>query len=202
MTEDLEPEDRHDETNGEQPEPTSTPPDPADFLAAYGDDHDVAMNRLMEAVHAELCQLAHNVKNNHGGPASLSSAELVNEVYLRLLGGKPHVVDLNHFLAISAKTMGWILVSRDRRRRAAEPVTTAMEDPEPPQPKTDEVDLREALDRLRSHDRQLATIVEYKYYLEMKVDDIAAALDCAPATVNRRWKLARNWLNRELGGTK
>jgi RNA polymerase sigma-70 factor, ECF subfamily len=43
-----------------------------------------------------------------------------------------------------------------------------------------------------------ATIIEYRFYGGMSVEETATALDLSPATVKREWSTARAWLNREL----
>jgi RNA polymerase sigma factor (TIGR02999 family) len=66
-------------------------------------------------------------------------------------------------------------------------------DPESTLPSIDE-----ALGRLEAIDPEQAKIVELRYFVGLSVEDAAAALGLSPATLKRRWALARAWLFREL----
>jgi len=58
--------------------------------------------------------------------------------------------------------------------------------------------LDEAIDRLEKIDPEQAKIVELRYFAGMSVEEAADAMGISPATLKRRWSLARAWLFREL----
>jgi RNA polymerase sigma factor (TIGR02999 family) len=58
--------------------------------------------------------------------------------------------------------------------------------------------LDEALIRLEQIDPQQARIIELRFFGGLNVEEAAAALEISPATLKRRWSLARAWLFREL----
>ena len=58
--------------------------------------------------------------------------------------------------------------------------------------------LDEAIDRLAHIDAEQAKIVELRYFAGMSVEEAADAMGMSPATLKRRWALARAWLFREL----
>ncbi|MGE3513403.1 MAG: ECF-type sigma factor, partial [Vicinamibacterales bacterium] len=58
--------------------------------------------------------------------------------------------------------------------------------------------LDEALTRLEAIDPEQARIVELRYFIGLTVEEAAGALGMSPATLKRRWALARAWLFREL----
>jgi RNA polymerase sigma-70 factor (ECF subfamily) len=58
--------------------------------------------------------------------------------------------------------------------------------------------LDEALVRLEQLDPEQARIVELRYFVGLGIDETAAILGISPATLKRRWALARAWLFREL----
>ena len=60
------------------------------------------------------------------------------------------------------------------------------------------VALDEALTALTSIDPQLSQVVELRFFGGLTVAEVAELLDCAPITVNRRWKMARGWLHRRI----
>jgi RNA polymerase sigma factor (TIGR02999 family) len=128
----------------------------------------------------------------------------VHEAYLRLARAGTPWHDERHFVGIAARSMRQILVERARARGAqkrwaaldrvslsAALVTAA--DPESTLPSIDE-----ALARLEAIDPEQAKIVELRYFIGLSVEDAAAALGMSPATLKRRWTLARAWLFREL----
>ena len=61
--------------------------------------------------------------------------------------------------------------------------------------------LDEALTRLEKIDPEQARIVELRYFAGLSIEETAEALDMSPATLKRRWSLARAWLFRELSET-
>ena len=58
--------------------------------------------------------------------------------------------------------------------------------------------LDDALVRLEQLDPEQARIVELRYFVGLGIDETAAVLGISPATLKRRWALARAWLFREL----
>ena len=59
--------------------------------------------------------------------------------------------------------------------------------------------LDEALTRLEQIDAEQARIIELRFFAGLSIEDAADALGISPATLKRRWALARAWLFRELG---
>ena len=47
-------------------------------------------------------------------------------------------------------------------------------------------------------DAEQAKIVELRYFAGMSVEEAAEVMGISPATLKRRWTLARAWLFREL----
>ena len=58
--------------------------------------------------------------------------------------------------------------------------------------------LDEAIERLGKIDPEQAKIVELRYFAGLSVEEAADAMGMSPATLKRRWSLARAWLFREL----
>ncbi len=58
--------------------------------------------------------------------------------------------------------------------------------------------LDEAITKLEQIDPEQARIVELRYFAGMSVEEAADAMEMSPATLKRRWALARAWLFREL----
>jgi len=62
--------------------------------------------------------------------------------------------------------------------------------------------LDEALTRLEQIDPEQARLVELRYFVGLSIEETAEALELSPATIKRRWALARAWLFRELSGAR
>jgi RNA polymerase sigma factor (TIGR02999 family) len=159
------------------------------------------------AVYDQLRRLAGAYMRRERPGQTLQATALVHEAYLRLAGAGAPWHDQKHFLGIAARSMRQILVERARARGAQKRwagldrvsltdslVSAANEDAMLPA-------LDEALTRLEALDPEQARIIELRYFVGLGIEESADALGISPATLKRRWALARAWLFRELGGT-
>jgi RNA polymerase sigma-70 factor (ECF subfamily) len=159
---------------------------------------------LMPAVYQELRRLAAAYMRRERPGQTLQATALVHEAYLRLAGAGQPWTDRGHFLAIAARSMRQILVERARARGALKRwagldrvslseslVGGAHADAMLPA-------LDEALTRLEQVDPEQARIVELRYFAGLSIEEAAGALGISPATLKRRWALARAWLFRDL----
>ena len=161
---------------------------------------------LTPIVYRELRKIAAGYLRRERPGQTLQATALVHEAYLRLAGAGTPWQDERHFVGIAARSMRQILVERARARGAQKRwaglnrVTlsaslAAATDPETMLPAVDE-----ALTRLEAIDPEQARIVELRYFMGLGIEETAAALSISPATLKRRWALARAWLFRELSG--
>jgi RNA polymerase sigma factor (TIGR02999 family) len=163
-------------------------------------------SEVAPAVYHELRRIAAAYMRRERPGQSLQATALVHEAYLRLAGAGTPWNDRQHFLGIAARSMRQILVERARARGAqkrwggmnrvtlTETIAAAShEDALLPA-------LDEALSRLEAIDPEQAKIVELRYFAGLSIEETAAALGLSPATVKRRWTMARAWLFRELTG--
>lgn len=133
----------------------------------------------------------------HPDPDSLSPSDLVHEVYLKLAGRD--WTSPAHLRAVAASAMRSIVIDRARARNAKKRggkdrarvslAGLAADDRE-----VDLLELHDALERLAAYDAELARVAELKLFLGLEVPEIAEDLGCSPATVKRRWQVARAWL--------
>ena len=163
---------------------------------------------LAPLVYQELRRLAAAFMRRERPGQTIQATALVHEAYLRLAGAGTPWHDERHFVGIAARSMRQILVERARARGAQKrwgaldrvSLTDSLagasnEDAMLPA-------LDEALDRLEQLDPEQARIVELRFFAGLSIEDAAAALDLSPATLKRRWALARAWLFRELSGAR
>jgi RNA polymerase sigma factor (TIGR02999 family) len=172
--------------------------------AAAGDEQ--ALATLMPLVYGEMRRIAAAYLRRERPGATLQPTALVHEAYLRLLHDVPVAWQSRaHFFGIAARSMRQILVERARARRAAKRGGARIQvtlTPEIAEARTATVDVEaidEALERLASFDPDLARIVELRFFGGLSIEETAEALRVSPATLKRRWTLARAWLARELG---
>jgi RNA polymerase sigma-70 factor, ECF subfamily len=161
---------------------------------------------LAPAAYPELRRLAAALMRRERPGQTLQPTALVHEAYLRLAGAGTPWTDKQHFVAIVGRSMRQILVERARARGAqkrwaglervtlSDRLAAAAHDGEllPA--------LDEALTRLERLDPEQARIVELRYFMGFSVEEAADALNLSPATLKRRWALARAWLFRALTG--
>jgi RNA polymerase sigma factor (TIGR02999 family) len=155
-------------------------------------------------VYNELRRLAAAYMRRERPGQTLQATALVHEAYLRLAGAGTPWHDKRHFVGIAARSMRQILVERARARGAqkrwagldrvslSDTLAVAAEQ------ETMLPALDEALDRLERIDPEQARIVELRFFAGLSIEDAAEALNMSPATLKRRWALARAWLFREL----
>ena len=168
-------------------------------------DKIAASNRLFEVVYGELRRLAARLMRDERRGHTLQPTALVNETYLRLVGGGgTEWENRAHFFGTAATAMRRILVEHARRRSAAkrgggwQRVTLDEEIVRPGISDVEVLDLNRALNLLGEMDGRMARIVELRVFAGMEMDEIARILDLSERTVYGDWRVAKMWLAREL----
>ncbi len=155
-------------------------------------------------VYYELRRLAAALMRRERPGGTLQPTALVHEAYLRLAGAGSPWTDRKHFLAIAARSMRQILVERARARgaqkrwAALDRVSLRESLAAAPGQEALLPALDEALTRLEQIDPEQARIIELRYFVGLSIEETAEVLGLSPATLKRRWALARAWLFREL----
>lgn len=163
-------------------------------------------HHLVPVVYDELRRLARAYMRRERPGQTLDATALVHEAYLRLADVGTPWTDRRHFLGIAARSMRQILVERARARGAQKrwagldrvSMTAALEKAHAADASLPALD--DALTRLEEIDPEQARIVELRYFIGLGVEESADVLGMSPATLKRRWALARAWLFRELAG--
>lgn len=165
-----------------------------------------AAGRLIALVYDELHRLAEQKMANESPGQTLQATALVHEAWLRLGGpDQPCWENRGHFYAAAAQAMRRILVDRARKRRAArhgglmtrvDPEALEME----AGPAADDqlLAINDVLDKLKSVDPESAKLVDLKYFLGLKMNELAAELGISKREAERQWSFARAWLRIEL----
>jgi RNA polymerase sigma factor (TIGR02999 family) len=175
------------------------------LLVAWSHGDEAAINQLVPLVHDRLRRLAARFLQSERPDHTLQTHALVNEAYLRLIDqDQVGWRDRAHFFAIAGRMMRRILVDHARRRGyvkhggqalrvSPEELAGLSVDRGP-----ELVALDGALKTLATRDRQLAQLVELRYFGGLTKEEIAEVLGISSATVTRRWRMAKAWLYRYL----
>jgi RNA polymerase sigma-70 factor (ECF subfamily) len=185
---------------------TPSTSDTTQLLRAWADGDSEALAQLTPRVYRELRRMAARLLQNERPGYSLQSADLVHEVYLRLVNARE--IDWQHrahFFAVSATLMRRILLDRARRRVAVkrggkgQPLDLN-KTLDVAQAKARElVALDDALHALAELDPRKSRIVELRFFGGLSVKETAEVVKVSSDTVMRDWKMARAWLLTELG---
>jgi RNA polymerase sigma factor (TIGR02999 family) len=178
------------------------------WLVDWRQGNDQARDHLFAIVQPELRRIASRFLHDERRDHTLEPNALVNELYIRLLGGQPVAYqDRSHFFAIAAQTMRRILIDHARARLAGkrggvqQRVTLSAVDGWSPVAGHDDVlALDEALTKLEKADPRAARVVELRFFGGLREEEVAEVIGVSVITVKRDWKVARAWLVGRLQG--
>lgn len=175
-------------------------------LRAHAANDPSALGRILPRVYDELKRIARGRLGRERPEHTLTPTDLVHEAFLELMpAGQVDWKDRAHFFAIASRAMRNVLADHAERRSALkrggggsavtldESGTAARQSP-----LDDLIAVSDALKKLEALDPRQARVVECRFFGGLSIDETAAALDIAPATVSRDWTFARAWLHREL----
>jgi RNA polymerase sigma factor (TIGR02999 family) len=167
-----------------------------------------ALRRVTDRLYVELGQLARREMRGERPDHTLEPTALVHELYLRLLAeDAPTFENRAHFFASAAVAIRRLLIeharARARHKRGggrervtldglATPAAAAADDEQL-------LAVHEALERLAQFDPQKARLVELRFFAGCSVEEVAQVLGVSESTVAREWRLARAWLQAQLG---
>ena len=181
------------------------------LLQAYAGGDRAAFDQLVPLIYEELRRIARNHLRRTQRGATLDTNGLVHEAYLKLAGQKGmRVEDRGHFLAIAARAMRQIIVSRARARVAAKrgggDIRMTLDEERVAAAGENQaewlLDLDRALEGLRERDERLARTVECRFFAGLSEDETAEALGVSLRTAQRNWMRARAWIRSELTAGK
>jgi RNA polymerase sigma-70 factor, ECF subfamily len=176
------------------------------WLTRWREGDQAARDRLFAVVQPHLRELAARALSRERRDHTLEPNAVVNELYLRLIGGTPvSFQDRAHFLAIAAQTMRRILIDHARVRTAGKRggeqrrVPLSAIDLWGAATSSEElIDLDNQLSALAAVDRRAAQVVELRFFGGLREEDVAEVLQVSVITVKRDWKAARAWLATRL----
>lgn len=153
---------------------------------------------LDDDVYAELRRIASRMMSGERVEHTLSPTALVHEAWLRISRGSALTgLTREHFIGLAAQAMRHALVDHARRRSALkrETPSTLTGDGVVDDRDLYLLSLDQALDALREEDKELARIVELRFFVGMTNDEIGELLGSSGRTIKRRWRFAKSWLH-------
>jgi RNA polymerase sigma-70 factor (ECF subfamily) len=178
------------------------------LLRQVADGDKAAEERLLEALFGELRRMAARHLRRERPDHTLQPTELLNEVYIRLLGSeKPQRwTDRQHFFAVASTAMRRLLVDYSRRRTAAKRNGGLV--PLPEDHVAFAISVNHSPERILAVDAVLtqlaqieprqARIVELRFFSGFTDEQTASLLDISTRTVKRDWAAAKEWLYARL----
>ncbi len=130
---------------------------------------------------------------------------LVHEAFLRILSAPESRWESRaHFFAAVAQTMRRLLIDQARQRNALKrggdrkrvPLDVAFSSRH--EADTDLLALDEVLQKLERTDPMLHQIVMLRFFVGLRIEQLAEAVGRSPRSVKRDWTRAKEWLQVEL----
>src|SRR5438105_2328308 len=185
--------------------PNSDPADVTQWLLAWSQGDDGALQKLIPVVYQELRRKAHRCMSREREDHTLQTTALVHEAYERLID-TPRVQWHDRTYAMCARLMRLILVDHARSRQFQKrgggarmvPLEEALE--VSANAGDDLVALDKALTALAATDPRKGQIVELRFSGGLTEEETAHVLAVSPEAVMRDWRLAKALLLRELTG--
>ena len=163
----------------------------------------MSQDELLKEVYQELRNVACHILSREKPGQTLQPTALVHEAYLKMRASYPQVLagtDRRAFMACAAEAMRRIVVDQARRKKALKRGGNAKRLPLDgvefalPRNEIDLEKLSEAITGLEAHDAAAAEVVKLKYFVGLKMPQIAEAMEQSLSTTNRQWRYAKAWL--------
>lgn len=176
------------------------------LLKAHKSGDGEALDQLIPLVYSEMQMMAEGRMRGERPNHTFSATALVHEAYLKLLDfNRIDWQNRSHFFAIASQIMRNILVDyavkQNAQKRGGDRYRVTLGEEHIKQ----EINLEEilsvdhALKKLEKIDERQARVVECRFFGGLTIEETANTLGISEPTVSRDWKVARAWLNRELG---
>lgn len=194
-------------TEGDEAAAPAPPGEVTRLLLAWRRGDRDALDRLIPLVYAELHRMAERYLRRERRGHTLQPSAIVNEAYLRLLGRQgANWQNRAHFFAVAAQSMRRILVEharhRDAKKRGGQGTRYLLDTVVMTEPRAvDLIGVDDALARLTELDAEQGRVVELRFFGGLTEGETAEVLEVSPATVHRKWLLAKAFLHRELSGS-
>jgi RNA polymerase sigma factor (TIGR02999 family) len=164
------------------------------LLGAYRSGHTEVLDELYPLIYNDLIVIAKQQLHRSWGVETLSSTVLVNESYLKLLGGSSvSFTDRAHFFSLASKAIRQIVLnyaeSKNAQKRGADWQRVTLDQTLAGDAQTINqiIEVGHALDEVESIDPKLAELIEMKFFAGMTEVEIAEVWGVTDRTVRRSW---------------
>lgn len=166
---------------------------------------DVKSEELFERLYTDLRRFAHSQMRFERSSGIMQPTALVHEAFLRILSAPESRWESRaHFFAAVAQTMRRLLIDQARQRNALKrggdrkrvPLDVTFSSREDAD--TDLLALDEVLKKLERTDSMLHSIVMLRFFVGLRIEQLAEAVGRSPRSVKRDWTRAKEWLQVEL----
>ncbi|HEY9401996.1 MAG TPA: ECF-type sigma factor [Pyrinomonadaceae bacterium] len=183
----------------------SAPHNITQLLVEWGNGDRGALDKLAPLVEGELHRLAHARLRDERHDNLLQTTALVNEAFIGLLKqSRVELRDRANFFAYAAGVMRNILLNYARARntikRGGDVVHVNLDEVAvvSAEKSAELIALDEAMTLLAAQDQRASLVVELRYFGGFTIEETAAMLGVAKATVQVDWDFAKTWLLREM----
>ncbi len=164
-----------------------------------------AEHSLVDLIYPHLKAMAANRLRKEHSDGALETTDLVQEVFVKLLGQRQaNWKDRTHLFAIAARLMRRIVIDqargRHRIKRGAHIIKVALDlVPEiAAESSPDLVSLHESMTDLGTVDPLAERVVELRFFGGLTEEEAGEVLGISRATAGRKWRFARAWLEQAL----
>jgi RNA polymerase sigma factor (TIGR02999 family) len=161
-----------------------------------------------ERIYPDLVRMARRRLSREFRAKTYDTHELAHDTYERLVHQQGPLTSSQHVVGTARILMERILIDRARRKIILGRRLAVLSEPDlvsvPADPMTETLDALErtliagALEKLRGIDERQARVVELRFLVGLRPNEIADMLGVTRRTVDRDWVHARCWLEREL----
>lgn len=176
------------------------------LLKAHASGDEDAMDELIPLVYNEMHKMAKGHLFGERPDHTYSATALVHEAYLKLVDfNRIDWKNRNHFFGMASQVMRNILVDYAVKQKAQKRggdrnrVTLGEEHIKREMNLEEIISVDHALKKLEKFDERQAKVVECRFFGGLTIEETANTLGISEPTVSRDWRVARAWLNRELG---
>lgn len=170
-------------------------------LADYNNQE--AYEHIFPLIYKQLQVIARSIRFNFNGIDTLNTTAIVHEAYIKLASKNTPWESRSHFYSVAAKAMRQVLLNAARgkssEKRGGDIPVISIDDlgdsvilSSAASEKL--IDFDKLLVRLEEKDSLYGRIVECRFFAGLSIEETADALHVSPATVKRKWQLARDWL--------
>ena len=175
------------------------------ILREMGSGNQQGAEQLLSLVYTELKRIAAQKMAGEAPGNTLQPTALVHEAWMKMVGdGDAQFENRAHFFSAAAEAMRRILVDSARRKKALKRGAGAgheeLQEDRVAQALPDEelLAVDEALELLAKEDPAAASLVIYRYFVGMSMEEAAATMGLSLRSAERTWTYARAWLRRQM----